>query len=386
MKIYYVVKEFSAFGGTERIVTDKMNWLANHGYNIGLVTINQNHKQFPYQLDSRIKHFDLAIDIHLQKGRRLYKRLYYFIKNNHLLKSRLKRLLRQEMPDVCISLCSSELSVLANMNDGSIHIAEIHSSHLENNYINLPKTNFRYWVNKYYAKKSPLLLKRFDKFVVLSQIEKESWNLPNVKVIPNFINVSATHISVLDNNNVAIVARLVKVKNIESALRIWKIIINQLSGWKLNIYGEGPEKTKLEKYAEFLGISDSVIFHGRTDDVQRVYRDSSLLFLTSHFECFPLVPIEAQNNGIPCIVFKCNEVISDIVQDGKSGFVIEPGNEHAFAERALQLMKDYKVRKQFGVLGAELSKKFSAEKVMPVWVELFQSLCTSKTKQSHLGN
>ena len=374
MKIFYITREFCTQGGTERIVSDKMNWLTEHGHEVCIVTINQNSRVFPFMLSERIKHYDLGVNIRGQAERGFLKKLFYFFRNKICIKLRLKKLLVNYAPDVCISLCTLELSSLASINDGSLHVAEIHSSRLESNYLGLSKFGLRYWLNKYYKYRSPFLLKHFDRFVVLSREEALAWRLPNITIIPNFTSVRNNQLADLKNKSVIVVARLVKVKNIRKLLSMWKNIVDVLPDWKLDIYGDGEEREDLENYAYELNISRSVTFHGATANVYRAYQNSSLLFLTSRFECFPLVPIEAQRFGIPCVVFRCNEIISEIVQDGKSGYVIENGNESDFIKKAILLMSDYEKRREFGLYGAESSKKFSSSQVMPMWVDLFQKL------------
>ena len=58
MKIFYITREFCTQGGTERIVSDKMNWLTEHGHEVCIVTINQNSRVFPFMLSERIKHYE----------------------------------------------------------------------------------------------------------------------------------------------------------------------------------------------------------------------------------------------------------------------------------------------------------------------------------------
>jgi len=65
-KLVYVFRSLAVWGGIERILTDKMNWLAAHGHNVSIITTDQGTHPLPYPLDERVHHIDLGIAFHHQ--------------------------------------------------------------------------------------------------------------------------------------------------------------------------------------------------------------------------------------------------------------------------------------------------------------------------------
>ena len=75
MKLLYVYHAVSIFGGIERVFVDKMNCLANMGFDVSFLTANQGTHPLPFKLDTRIHYEDLNVQVHIQyqyKGLRRY--------------------------------------------------------------------------------------------------------------------------------------------------------------------------------------------------------------------------------------------------------------------------------------------------------------------------
>ena len=100
-----------------------------------------------------------------------------------------------------------------------------------------------------------------------------------------------------------------------------------------------------------------------------------MLLLTSLYEPFGLVMPEAMSYGLPVVAFDCPYGPSDIITDGVDGFLIKDRSIEGFADRVCQLIEDEDLRRRMGAAGVQSSQRYSAENIMPMWKELFLSLC-----------
>lgn len=111
---------------------------------------------------------------------------------------------------------------------------------------------------------------------------------------------------------------------------------------KLNILGDGEERTSLSVLADQLGISKSVVFHGNTVGKAKheVLMNTSVFVTTSHYESFGLVLLEAMSYGIPCVSFDSAKGSLDIIEDGKDGFIIKDRNLDEMASKIVELLNE----------------------------------------------
>jgi glycosyltransferase involved in cell wall biosynthesis len=96
--------------------------------------------------------------------------------------------------------------------------------------------------------------------------------------------------------------------------------------------------------------------------------------LTSRYEGFSLVLLEAMRHGVPCITFDCPYGPKDLVDHNKCGFVIDNGNINKFAERLCYLMDHPEIRKQLSKAAIEKAQLYQVDNIMNQWKQLFESL------------
>ena len=114
-----------------------------------------------------------------------------------------------------------------------------------------------------------------------------------------------------------------------------------------------------------------------TPHIQEHYLSSSIFTLTSAFEGFGLVLVEAESMGLPVVSYACPCGPRDIIRDGQDGFLVEPGDKETFAVRLRQLIEDEELRRQMGQAAKINSQRFALDNVMKQWEDLFAEL-TSK--------
>jgi glycosyltransferase involved in cell wall biosynthesis len=243
-------------------------------------------------------------------------------------------------------LLRREINFLNDIKDGSRKIGEMHINRANYRNYNTEKVNL---LQRLFAKfwSSNLLrhLKKLDKLVVLTDRDRESWvELNNVVTIPDPLSLSPTTISLLTEKRVVTIARYSHEKGIDLLLKAWSIVEKQVSDWCLDIFGDG-DRTSYEQLIDELKINSSRCqLHGRTNDVEKEYLNSSLFVLTSRFEGFGMVITEAMVCGLPVISFDCPWGPRSIIKDGEDGFLVGYLNTTEAAEKVVQLIESPELR------------------------------------------
>ena len=122
------------------------------------------------------------------------------------------------------------------------------------------------------------------------------------------------------------------------------------------------------------GLQDCMRLNGPTKDIGKEYAESSMLVMSSHYEGFPMVMIEAMACGLPalCFDFKCGP--RDIIQPEENGLVVPDGDIDGLAEAMIRLMKDEELRKRMGKNAKRVVETYSEERVMGLWEDLYEEI------------
>ena len=144
--------------------------------------------------------------------------------------------------------------------------------------------------------------------------------------------------------------------------------------WRLDVYGDG-ERNSYEQQALVLGLDKSRYrLHERTDNVEKVYTESSLFVLSSRFEGFGMVIVEAMACGLPCVSFDCPSGPSEIVENGVSGLLAKEGDVIDLSSKIEWMITHEKERKEMGIKAHQAVARYKKEKVMKEWEKAYMSL------------
>ena len=375
MKILYVIDTIVNWGGLERVVVEKVNYLAEHyDYEMHIVTVDQGCHPIPYPLSPKVTYQDLGIRFHQQYSYhglyRLYKKVYLY----RLFIKRLKYYFQDVNPDVVVCVRSMFNNAIVRAKGLVPLVFESHSS-CKGQIIIEP--NF---FAKLKAKLPILSVKNAQLVVALTEGDASEWRKinPRVCVIPNIVHLNETgEYSDCEAESVIFVGRFSKQKNIKSLLEIWKIVHERKPNWQLQIYGGfGEEQDFLLPVIEQMNAN--IFVHEPTSDILNKYKENSIFVLTSVFEPFGLVMPEAMSCGIPVVAFDCPYGPSDIITDGVDGFIIPNHATQLFAEKVCMLMDNPDLRKKMGKAGIVSSRRYEAKSIMPQWKELFEQLTNMK--------
>jgi len=278
-------------------------------------------------------------------------------------------------PDITVSLLRREINFLNGIKDGSRKIGELHINranyrNFQNKDTNFVKTIFaKFWSDNLLSH-----LKKLDKLVVLTEKDKEAWiELDNVVTIPDPLSMSPSSISLLKEKRVIAVARYSYEKGIDLLLKAWTLVDKENQDWRLDVYGDG-DRAFYEQLIDELKINRSHCqLHGRTNDVEKEYLNSSLFVSTSRFEGFGMVLTEAMVCGLPVISFDCPWGPRSIITDGEDGILVENGNINLLASSLSSLMSNETLRRSMSKAALKNVQRFSMEQIAEQWRNIFES-------------
>lgn len=357
----------------ERVLANKANYLVQHGYEVVIVTTDQRGAAPFFALDSRIRCIDLAVNYEENNGKSFFNKLVKYPYKQYAHRRRLTRVLRQEKPDITISMYCNEASFLAGIRDGSKKVLEIHFSKFKR--LQYARTGLWGLVDRWRTRNDERLVQRYDKFVVLTEEDRGYWgNLPNIMVIPNARTFTPTRRSALDKKRVIAIGRYSHQKGFDRLISAWGEVAMQCPDWQLDIIGGGESKEALQQQIKALGLEDKVFLKPPKSDVESVYVNASIYAMSSRYEGLPMVLLEAQAFGLPIVSFRCKCGPSDVVSSGVDGFLVEEGNIQGLAEDLIKLIESPELRHQMGTVAIRSSARFDEQRIMNCWMELFNTL------------
>ncbi|EQA9331728.1 glycosyltransferase, partial [Campylobacter upsaliensis] len=218
----------------------------------------------------------------------------------------------------------------------------------------------------------------FDFIITINQEQKAllEKHHKNVIYIPNFLPKMPDVITNHQQKVILFLGRFSKEKGVLRLIDIWKKVQEEAKfrKWNLVFVGDGVLKEAMQDKINKLNLNDTIIIKGFTNDVEKEYLSASIYAMSSYSEGFGMVLIESASYALPSVAFDIAG-LSDIIENEKSGFLIEDGNLQEFAKKLQLLMRDENLRKTMGENAKIHTKKhFSKELVLQKWQDLFASL------------
>ena len=365
-------------GGAERVGGMLANGFCQQGHTVTILT--DCNEPIVYEVDEKVSIVDFV-------GKA----------PNKLLKwmravANIRCCLKSARPDVIIGvmgLCTF-VSYVASLGLGIPIIMTEHNSFERPASAPMPLSLkiFKFWINKLY--KHITVLTKADKKVIGNRLR-------NVTVMPNPLLLKPVN-DIPQKENVVLAAGRVDawhVKGFDILLQAWKSLSPTLprgeDSWWLKIAGTGKQES-FEYLMSFFEDSDfkcqvsgdgqkiwrSEIYHiefmGFQKDMESLYKKSDIFVLSSRYEGFGLVLIEAMSQGCACVACDYKGRQREIIQDDNQGICCEPGNVDALAEAMRKMMMDEEYRESVRKKAIERSKYYSIENTMDRWEKLLHNV------------
>ena len=384
MRIVYIIDSLASKGGAERIITEKMNYLATvFNDDVYVITYFQYPEKMhnTYNLSNQVKQINLSIHSFNQYKYKYPKRLWIKLRYFRQLRYKLEDTVNDINPDIIIGVGYVFADMVCSIRCKAAKVIESHEARpftmSASVYKEMPLLSF-YFSKLYRGTYLRIIEKKADAVVALTKEDALEWKkAKRVEIIPNFSTMPISKLSTGDSKRVIAVGRLEWQKGYDRLIDVWTLVSQKHPDWQLDIFGEGTLKTELLKDIEKKGIKNLTI-HPFTNNISEEYAASSICVLTSRFEGFSLVLLEAMRHGVPCVAFACPYGPKDIIDNEKCGFIVDNGNVNQFADRLCYLMEHPDIRKQFADAAIEKAQIYDVDAIMNQWEKLFESLTEKK--------
>ena len=359
--IKLLIADIRKTGGTERAVVNLANDLAERKNDVQLISIFSTTGNSFYEVNSRVQMLHLNVIFQQTLSKRVlvgFKELY----------QSLKLVYTQSKNAIFIATDPFVSFVMARIHTSNSYNKLIVCEHMA---LSISK-KYSVWFRK-------LFLKKVNAFVLLTDRDQAFLQriIPTIKsvVIPNRISFSPNRLSSCEEKVILSVGRFEAQKNYLALIDIMSPILQKHKDWKLRIVGQGSQYQAMQNKIAHLQLQQQIILEKPTTEIDKTFYASSIYVMSSIFEGFPMVLLEARAYGLPVVSFDCPNGPVEMIQDYQDGFLIHPEDVLGFRDRVEKLISDSALRKRMGIVGSQdVNNRFSKENIINKWLTLFNDI------------
>ena len=364
VRVAIVLPNLALAGGSERAVSLIANIWAERGWDVTIITLDRADAPAYFAVAPTVE----IVRLGLPPGRTGWMRSASNVVNR-------VRLLRREFlrlfPDIVISFLTRTniLSILAAIGtDIPVVVSERNNAELQT--VGPIWTGLR---KRLYPRAFGLVTmtkRAMDEFP--PEQRARSWIIPNEASLPSDLRRRT------GQKKLTAVGRLVPQKGFDLLLQAFALIGNSHPDWTLVIWGEGPERARLERERDELGLSGRVHLPGVTERPGLWIESADIFVLSSRYEGWGIALLEAMAAGLPVVSFDCRFGPNEMITDEQDGLLVSNGDINALSDALSRLLNDEALRVRLGGAAAISARRFGREHVMAGWEQVVQSALEHK--------
>ena len=371
MRAVFVLRSVAIHGGVERVVADKMNYLAEQGHDITLVTYEQGKHPCVYQLNDNVRLVDMDCRFYTLYRYRLPVRLFKMWMMSWRFKKRFHRFVAEHHPDIIVTVSNSAEFLRQIMMAPNVKkVLEAHGAY--------PAIMTS---SQFLGRCKNLLFRRAvrlsDAVITLTNGDKPYWEneVKKVLVVPNPITFYCEQIEGFERKpgRILCVARLEPQKRVDRLIDAFAIIAARYPAWYIDVYGDGVEHDALANQISRLNLESRICLNPPTNQIKQEYQSSQFSVLSSDYEGFGLVIAESMACGTPVVSTDCTFGPSDIIEDKVDGLLCKMDVKD-LAEKMEWMITHEEERKQMGIKAHQSVARYRKENVMKEWERAYMSL------------
>lgn len=359
MKIVFFLRDISDCGGIQQTTCNLINYLLKQDKTLEITTISlfQKTSSTFFPLDERVNRIALF-------NKKVDQRFSYFS-------------IRRRMKQTLQSLTYDILIVQGTL--FSIYIPKFAWN--RNNVIACEHGHYGMGTNfGFHAMGRNTAIKKAKAIVTLTAADRDVYKShcfedKIVEAIPNaYLPLDFEPSYNQDSKTIISVGTLDDIKQMNHVVEVAKLVLPKHPDWNWLIYGDGPNRASLQEQINSSGLSNRITLCGYESDKKNVYCNKSFLVLTSKFEGFGMVLLEALQYKLPIISYNVKFGPREIVQDGINGHLVSANNIEELASTVSNLINDKETRIALSNNTTRTIERFSQNNVGASWIQLFRRI------------
>jgi glycosyltransferase involved in cell wall biosynthesis len=229
---------------------------------------------------------------------------------------------------------------------------------------------------------------RLDALVVLTARDADEFAAflpapPRIAVIPNSARELEGKPASRSGTTILAAGRLTRQKGFDLLIHAFARVAPEHPDWRLRICGGGQQRNALERLVDEHRLTGRVTFTGPVKRLGRRMQRAAMFVLSSRFEGFPLILLEAMSKGLPVVSFDCPTGPGDVIEDHRNGILVPAGDVDALAAGMLELIADEGLRRRLGAAAAQTANVYTIEAIGPRWDRLLDAVRPRAQRPSH---
>lgn len=355
-RVCFLSGDITRSGGTEKVACQIMNGI-NGTFKVSVISLTESSNKMFFELSSDIKH--KALFRINPNGKKHFFSIVHKIRS-YIIKEKIDILI-----DIDTIMDMFSVPAVIGLKTELISWEHFNFNETMGNKLRVP-------IRKYFTRFS-------DCIVTLTKEDRETYKKyfgKKHRIVqiynPFELNKSSKPYDV-DSKRIISVGRLSHQKGFDILVDVAEKVFKKRSDWEWVILGEGEERKFLEDKIRDKSIVNLQLV-GRVNNVKEYLENSSIYVMTSRYEGFPLVLIEAKENNLPVVSFNCKTGPLELVQDGINGYLVDCFDIDTMSEKICQLINNAELRKQFSDNALLDTQKLNYNEIINQWINLIESI------------
>jgi glycosyltransferase involved in cell wall biosynthesis len=196
--------------------------------------------------------------------------------------------------------------------------------------------------------------------------------------IPNAVSPLTGGLADPASRIVVTAGRLTHQKGFDRLIPAFEQVLRAHPDWRLRIYGSGPQRGRLQRMIRDRGLYNGVLLMGQAPSMGEELAKASIYVMSSRYEGFPMVLLEAMSKGLAVVSFDCPRGPSDLITPGEDGLLVPEGDIDGLARGLVQLIEDEEQRRRFAAAAVRTAARYEAETIGALWEEMLTGLLTER--------
>ena len=380
MKFLFVLSSIASFGGVQKVMVEKANWLSTRGHDVMIMTYEQGGNPLVFEILPSVKIKDIDCRFYTLYRLNLFKRIFKKAEMRQRFKVRYHQLVDEFHPDAIVAPTNTciFMKAIVSAREKTNIIIESHSAYQ----YDMMRGAIR---NKINALLLLPVISHCDLLIALTKGDASFWvkHVRNVKVVSN---PSSFYLDEIKHDEKIIgriicPARLHPQKRLDRLIYAFSLIAKAHPLWYIDIYGDGCLKGQLLYLIKKLELTNRIHILPPTKNIIVEYSKSQMFVLSSDYEGLSLTLIEAMSCGVPPVAVKCPYGPDEIIEHEVTGLLADM-TVRDLAEKMDWMMTNNEERKKIGERAHQYAERFKENNVMLEWEKAYLSVLTDNQKKA----